>query len=205
MHTYFLFRLCPIIGKANLGGLNNKLIFLSNTKIPFYLNIQEASLEWTGYAQSYRKFKKMNTINSFRVSVESLKEYCEFYQANVFLQARTKISIKVAVWRETNGAAVPSLEEEVYEEVDLFGQSTPHDPDLSKEEIQYEYFLCFKSFYSRPVIRTYYASHPIFLQGDPISHACALVLSVSCTTYIFIVSLFYVFSRQQAQRLCSQL
>lgn len=109
--------------------------------------VQEASLEWSGYAQSYRKFKKMNNINSFRISVESLKEYCEFHKANVYLQARTKISIKVAVWKQpepvnnqatvvepasTSNSIVPSLEDEVYEEVDLFGTTSIHDPDLSK-------------------------------------------------------------------------
>lgn len=100
----------------------------------------------------------MNNINSFRISVESLKEYCEFHKANVYLQARTKISIKVAVWKQpepvnsqagvvepasTTNSIVPSLEDEVYEEVDLFGTTSIHDPDLSKYTgTQYPHITC---------------------------------------------------------------
>ncbi|CAL8133607.1 unnamed protein product [Orchesella dallaii] len=104
---------------------------LKNYRVTYRIEsqTQDASLEWSGYVQSYRRFKKMNNINSFRISVETLKEYCEFFQANVFLQPRTKIGIKVAIWKTTGPA--PSLQEDIYEEVDLFGQSCPHDPDLS--------------------------------------------------------------------------
>lgn len=77
-------------------------------------------MEWSGYAQSYKTLKQINIINSFRIPVESLKEFCE---------GKTNIIIKVDVWKTGD---ISLQEENVYEEVNLPGQETPYNPDLSK-------------------------------------------------------------------------
>lgn len=68
-------------------------------------------MEWTGFIQSYKKFKESNFINSFCVPVHSLVEFFEIKPEEI-----ATISVLVSVWEKTN----LSQDHRAHEEVHIF-------------------------------------------------------------------------------------